>query len=121
MGMHRIALGLGAATLLLGTAHLSGAASAQETPMCGPPGQEVPATIVGSGVINGTSGDDVIVASDGNDVINAGDGNDIVCGEGGNDVINGGKGNDVLIGDSLDSNPADPSNGANDDTISGGQ
>ncbi len=63
---------------------------------------KVPATIVGAGVINGTSGDDVIVASGGNDVVNAGKGDDIVCGEGGNDVINGGQGNDTLIGDELE-------------------
>ena len=53
--MHRLAAGLGAATLLLGT-QLAAVASAQETPVCGPPGEEVPATIVGAGVINGTSG-----------------------------------------------------------------
>ena len=120
MGMHRLAAGLGAATLLIGT-QLAGAASAQETPVCGPPGGEVPATIVGAGVINGTSGDDVIVASDGNDVVNAGGGNDIVCGEGGNDVIDGGKGNDTLIGDNVNDDPSAPSNGANNDTLTGGQ
>jgi len=37
------------------------------------------ATIVGSGLINGRSGDDVIVGSAGDDVINAGGGNDRVC------------------------------------------
>ena len=118
--MHRLVAGLGAATLLLST-QLAGVASGQETPVCGPPDGEVPATIVGAGVINGTSGDDVIVASGGNDVVNAGKGNDIVCGEGGNDVINGGQGDDELIGDELDSFPAAPSNGANNDTLNGGQ
>src|SRR6476646_1210300 len=119
-GMHRLVVGLGVATLLLST-QLVGVASAQEPPVCGPPGDEVPATIVGAGVINGTPGDDVIVASGGNDVINAGGGNDIVCGEGGNDFIDGGKGNDTLIGDQLDSNPSAPSNGANNDTLIGGK
>src|SRR6476469_11011936 len=107
--MDRLAVVVGAAILLLST-QLVRVADAQETPVCGPPGAEVPATIVGSGVINGTSGDDVIVASAGNDVVNAGDGNDIVCGEGGNDVLNGGKGNDQLIGDELTSDPSAPSN-----------
>ena len=105
--MQRLAVGLGAATLLLST-QLVGVASAQEPPACGRPDEEVPATIVGAGVINGTSGDDVIVASGGNDVVNAGKGNDIVCGEGGNDVLNGGKGNDQLIGDELDSDSVGP-------------
>src|SRR6476619_6055369 len=99
--MHRLAVVVGAAILLLST-QLVGVANAQETPVCGPPGEEVPATIVGAGVING-----------------AGGGNDIVCGEGGNDVLNGAMGNDVLIGDQLDSFPADPSNGANNDTLNG--
>ena len=58
--MRKLALGV-AAALLLGTS-VAGAASAQEAPVCGPPGQQVPATIVGAGTIFGTSGDDVIVA-----------------------------------------------------------
>ena len=95
--MRKLALGVAAAALLLGTS-LAGTASAQEAPVCGPPGEEVPATIVGAGTIYGTSGDDVIVASGGNDVVFAGDGNDIVCGEGGKDKLDGGKGTDVLIG-----------------------
>lgn len=119
--MRKLALGVAAATLLLGTQlALAGAASAQEVPVCGPPGEEVPATIVGAGTIFGTSGDDVIVASGGNDVVFAGNGNDIVCGEGGNDKLDGGKGSDVLIGDQLDSVPFAPSNGANNDTLLGG-
>ena len=117
--MRRLALAMGTAVLLLGP-HFAGVASAQETPVCGPPGGEVPATIVGAGVINGTSGDDVIVASGGNDIVFAGGGNDFVCGEGGNDRLDGGKGADTLIGDELDSAPFDPSNGANDDTLLGG-
>ena len=93
---------------------------AQEEPLCGPPGEELPATIVGAGTIFGTRGDDVIVASPGNDFVFGGGGNDFICGEGGNDTLDGGKGNDVVIGDELDSVPFAPSNGANDDTLRGG-
>ena len=118
--MRKLTLAVAAATLLLSGTHLAGAASAQEAPVCGPPGQEVPATIVGAGTIFGTSGDDVIVASGGNDAVFAGDGNDIVCGEGGNDTLDGGKGTDVLAGDQLDSEPFAPSNAANNDTLLGG-
>src|SRR6516165_12605567 len=100
--MRRLALGVAATVLLLGTL-LAGTANAQEGPVCGPPGQEVPATIVGAGTIFGTSGNDVIVASGGNDVVFAGDGNDIVCGQGGNDRLDGGKGSDVLAADELGS------------------
>lgn len=56
-------------------------------------------TITGSGVINGTSGDDVIIGSAGNDVINGGSGNDTICGEGGDDVISAGSGNDRMWGE----------------------
>ena len=106
--MRKLAFGVAATVLLLGTL-LAGTATAQEVPVCGPPGGEGPATIVGAGTIFGTSGDDVIVASSGNDAVFAGDGNDIVCGEGGNDKLDGGKGTDVLIGDQLDSEPSAPS------------
>jgi RTX calcium-binding nonapeptide repeat (4 copies) len=76
------------------------AALAQEGPTCFVPGVgNVPATISGAGVINGTPGDDVIVGSSGNDVINGLGGDDLVCGGLGNDIINGGDGNDTLIGD----------------------
>jgi Ca2+-binding RTX toxin-like protein len=58
-----------------------------------------PATIVGSGIINGTQGDDVIVGSEVNDVINGNGGEDLICGLGGNDSqINGGVGEDRLAG-----------------------
>jgi len=40
--MRKLTLGVAAATLLLSGTHLAGAASAQEAPACGPPGQEVP-------------------------------------------------------------------------------
>ena len=71
----------GAAVLILGTA-VTSTAAAQEAPVCGPPEEEQPATIVGAGTIVGTSGDDVIVGSDGNDTIDGGGGDDIICGEG---------------------------------------
>jgi Ca2+-binding RTX toxin-like protein len=57
-----------------------------------------PATMMGSGPINGTSGNDVIVGSSGPDTINAGGGHDVVCGGLGDDTINGGSGNDRLFG-----------------------
>ena len=68
----------------------------------------IPATIVGTGVINGTSGNDVIVGLGENDTIHGGQGNDVICGNGGDDTINGGNGNDRLFG------------GAGDDTLNGG-
>jgi Ca2+-binding RTX toxin-like protein len=61
------------------------------------------ATIVGSGNIDGTEGDDVIVGSDFKDTVNALGGNDTVCvggnqsGEGG-DVVDGGNGGDWITG-----------------------
>ena len=48
--------------VLLGVS-VSTPAWAQDPPLCGPPGEEVPATIVGAGTIIGTPGDDVIVGS----------------------------------------------------------
>ncbi len=56
------------------------------------------ATIVSSGTINGTEGNDVIVGSEGPDIINAFGGNDLVCALGGNDLIRGGLGDDSLDG-----------------------
>ena len=108
------------ARLLLFSVSLLTSAAAQETPVCGPPGEEVPATIVGAGHINGTPGDDVIVGSPGVDHINGGPGNDVICGEGGNDDLSGGPGDDELIGDELDLPPFLPSNGNNDDHLDGG-
>ncbi len=46
-----------------------------------------PATIVGSGAIAGTPGDDVIVGSPGNDVIDGNGGYDAICGGNGDDLI----------------------------------
>ena len=117
--MKRLAATLGGLVLLCGMAFFTSAA-AQEAPLCGPPGGEVPATIVGAGNIHGTPGDDVIVGSPGVDRINGGPGDDIICGEGGNDDLSGGPGNDEVIGDELDSAPFAPSNGNNDDRLSGG-
>lgn len=79
--MKRSLIVLGAFALLFCVSLLT-SASAQETPLCGPPGGEVPATIVGAGRINGTPGDDVIVGSPGVDHINGGPGDDIICAEG---------------------------------------
>ena len=82
--MRRIALVV-AGALALAVTQLMGLAAAQdEPPLCGPPGEEVPATIVGSGTIVGTAGDDVIVGSDEDDTILGLGGDDIICGEGGN-------------------------------------
>src|SRR6478609_789038 len=110
-----VALVIGASLILFGAS--VPVAAAQEPPVCGPPGGEVPATIVGAGTINGTPGNDVIVGSPEADRISGAGGNDIICGEGGNDVVNGGPGDDVLIGDELDSTPFAPSNGNNDDEL----
>jgi len=57
-----------------------------------------PATVVGSGHIVGTPGDDVIVGSDGRDVILGLGGDDLICGGNGDDEILGGDGNDRLDG-----------------------
>jgi Ca2+-binding RTX toxin-like protein len=92
--MRRVALVVSGALALVVT-QLLGPAAAQDEPLCGPPGEEVPATIVGSGVIIGTSGDDVIVGSDENDTILGLDGDDVICGQGGNDGVLGGNGNDT--------------------------
>src|SRR3954468_6137168 len=69
--MKRLVTALSASALLCGLA-VWATAAAQETPVCGPPGGEVPATIVGAGTINGTPGNDVIVGSPGVDRINGG-------------------------------------------------
>lgn len=114
-----------AALALLGIAVVAAPAGAdeheEEVPTCGPPGEEVPATIVGMGLIKGTPGDDVIVGSMYVDRIFGFGGNDIICGLGGNDFINGGGGDDLLIGDGDGALPPfAPSNGDNDDTLVGG-
>ncbi|KAA1418505.1 calcium-binding protein [Nocardioides humilatus] len=55
-----------------------------------------PATIVGSGTINGTSGPDVIVGSAVADTIDGGGGHDYICAGAGNDHILGGAGDDQV-------------------------
>src|SRR5215207_3847971 len=117
--MRKVALII-AGGLALAVTQLLGPAAAQEAPLCGPPEDQVPATIVGSGTIVGTAGDDVIVGSDENDTILGLGGNDIICAEGGNDRVLGGEGDDVLIGDGFDDPPFIPSNGQNDDVLIGG-
>lgn len=64
-------------------------------------------TIVGSGWISGTAGNDVILGSPGDDQIDAGGGADVVCGMAGNDTVLGGPGIDTVYG------------GDGDDQISG--
>jgi hypothetical protein len=113
--MRRAVFVLCASALVLG-AQVSSAA-AQEPPLCGPPGGEVPATIVGEGKIKGTPGDDVIVGSADADDIRGGPGDDIICSEGGNDLVSGGPGSDTLVGDGADLPPFIPSNGDNDDRL----
>lgn len=72
------------------------------------------ATIMGSGTITGTPGDDVIIGSDVADTIFSGDGTDFICSLGGDDQVNptggpisqstgilwasGGPGNDLMVG-----------------------
>ena len=75
---------------------LLGAASASEDSTAKCFGEQ--ATIVSSGAIDGTAGDDVIVGSDGADTINAFGGDDLVCALGGNDLIRAGLGDDHLDG-----------------------
>lgn len=61
------------------------------------------ATVVGSGAINGTAGNDVIVGSGGKDTINGRGGNDRICGLAGADTITDGPGDDhVLAGGGAD-------------------
>ena len=80
---------------------------------------EIPATIVGSGLILGTDDSDVIAGSPDRDFIFARDGDDYVCGHGGNDFIFGGRGNDVLLGAVGEGNPPFASQGSAD-TLFGG-
>jgi Ca2+-binding RTX toxin-like protein len=59
----------------------------------------VRATLLGSGTIQGTSGNDVIVGSSGTDDISGGGGNDRICGRGGGDTLRGEGGADRLFGE----------------------
>lgn len=54
--------------------------------------------IVGSGDINGGSGNDLIYGSLGDDNIRGGMGDDCIIGAGGNDTLRGQNGDDVLVG-----------------------
>ena len=53
-------------------------------------------TLVASGPINGTPGNDMLDGTEGNDVINGLAGDDVINGLGGDDVINAGPGSDVV-------------------------
>src|SRR5918994_839236 len=112
--------------LLVGlmTVPWAGAASGSSTPTCF--GRA--ATMVGSGVIVGTSGDDVIVGSAGDDEISAGAGNDRVCSLEGNDLVrgeladdraDGGPGNDRMRGDLADFAGDVTADGGNDVLLGG--
>src|SRR5918993_5640985 len=112
--------------LLVGlmTVPWAGAASGSSTPTCF--GRA--ATMVGSGVIVGTSGDDVIVGSAGDDEISAGAGNDRVCSLEGNDLVrgelgddraDGGPGNDRMRGDLADFAGDVTADGGNDLLLGG--
>ena len=117
--MRRIALVVTGA-LALAVTQLIGPAVAQDEPQCGPPGEEVPATIVGSGTIVGTAGDDVIVGSEGNDTILGLGGDDLICAEGGNDRVLGGAATTSSSATASMLPPFIPSNGHNDDVLIGG-
>ncbi|MEU8764259.1 FG-GAP-like repeat-containing protein [Streptomyces sp. NPDC048659] len=86
----------------------------------------LPATIVGSGAVSGTSGADVIVTGNGNDSVSGNGGNDTICTYGGNDAVAAGAGNDHIdAGDGNDAvsggDGADTVRGGNgDDALSGG-
>jgi len=56
--------------------------------------------IVGSGNIDGGTGNDLIYGSSGDDNIRGGMGDDCIIGGGGNDTLRGQNGNDVLVGGS---------------------
>ena len=58
------------------------------------------ATIVGSGDIQGTPGDDVIVGSVGDDTVRGHGGDDSICTRGGDDRVRGGSGDDSIEGGS---------------------
>ena len=74
------------------------------------------ATVVGQGIVNGTSHRDVIVLT-GPSVVRAGGGNDLVCGSRGVDRIFGGGGNDTIFGGGGNDTE---SGDAGNDTLDGG-
>lgn len=77
-----------------------------------------PATLTGSGTIEGTPGDDVIIGSDGNDSIHGKAGNDKVCGGAGDDKLGGGPGDDQVDGGPGND---DVDGGLGNDTVLGGE
>jgi len=81
-------VGLGAGLPLL-AAGPGSAAPTDQVPRC----RGVPATIVGSGRLHGTPGDDVIVATGPDTRVWAGKGDDLVCGAG---IVRGQAGNDQI-------------------------
>jgi len=117
---------IAAALVLVSALTLLGAASASGDRTLKCFGEH--ATIVGSGLITGTEGDDVIVGSDGADTINALGGDDLVCALGGNDLsrgglgddhMDGGEGNDGHLGDVNADLPGTDLPGGNDVIIGG--
>ncbi|MYS06687.1 hypothetical protein GTW71_09610 [Streptomyces sp. SID6041] len=84
------------------------------------------ATIVGSGAVTGTSGNDVIVTGNGNDSVSGNGGHDTICTFGGNDAVAAGSGNDSVDGgdgnDAVSGGDGTDSvrGGAGDDALSGG-
>ncbi|MEZ4503071.1 MAG: hypothetical protein R3C39_10635 [Dehalococcoidia bacterium] len=64
--------------------------------------------IVGSGTVNGTSGNDLLIGGSGDDVLDGKSGDDCIVAGAGNDTIDGGSGADVLLG------------GGGDDALDGG-
>lgn len=111
--MKRTLFTLGVAVAALPFA-VSAAGSTHEPALC----FGSPATITGSGTIDGTMGDDVIVGGDGNDSIHGKGGNDKLCGGAGDDKLGGGPGDDQLDGgpgnDDMDGGPGR-------DTLLGGE
>ncbi len=74
-------------------------------------------TIIGSGVIYGTPGNDTIWGSPGDDVIYGLGGNDVICSQDGDDVLYGGEGRDRFLGMAGD-DVIHP--GPGDDNVNGG-
>jgi Ca2+-binding RTX toxin-like protein len=55
-------------------------------------------TVIGSGTVAGSSGNDLVLGSSGSDIIDGGAGDDCIVGGAGSDTITGGLGTDVCIG-----------------------
>jgi len=76
-----------------------------------------PEVIYGSGIVNGSNGNDILLGGTGNDSLYGGAGNDVLDGGAGNDTLYGGGGNDTLYGGDGDDNLYGD---AGDDTLYGG-